>query len=60
MENSESIKFKASQNKKILLLKKIKLEKFPQFSKNLKQFFWDTNKYFQNSYKDHYIIIGNK
>ena len=45
---------------KLLILKKIKLNKYPIFSKNLKEFFWNRDKYFQPKYKDHYIVIGNK
>jgi hypothetical protein len=45
---------------KLLILKKIELNKYPIFSKNLKEFFWNRDKYFQPKYKDHYIVIGNK
>jgi len=45
---------------KLLILKKIKLNKYPIFSKNLKEFFWNRDKYFQPKYKDHYIVVGNK
>ena len=45
---------------KLLILKKIELNKYPIFSKNLKEFFWNRDKYFQPKYKDHYIVVGNK
>ena len=45
---------------KLLILKKIQLNKYPIFSKHLKEFFWNRDKYFQPKYKDHYIVIGNK
>ena len=60
MENNDTKKFKATQSKRLLFLKKIKLKKYPEFSKNLNQYLWNIDKYFQNSYKDHYIIVGNK
>ena len=60
MENNDTKKFKATQSKRLLFLKKIKLKGYPEFSKNLNQYLWNIDKYFQNSYKDHYIIVGNK
>ena len=45
---------------KLLLLRKIKLGKFPQLSKNLNDFFWNSEKYFEPRYKDHLIVVGNK
>ena len=36
------------------------MNKYPIFSKHLKDFFWNTDKYFQPKYKDHYIVIGSK
>ena len=54
-------KSKVSQNKtKLLLLKKIKLKGFPELSKNLKEYFWNSDKYFQPKSKNHYILVGNK
>ena len=52
---------KISQNKtKLLFLKKIKLNKFPELSKNLKQYFWNIDNYFQPEYKNNYIIINRE
>ena len=54
-------KNKAIQNKtKLLLLKKIKLNKYPELYKNLKDFFWNSDKYFQQTYRGQYIVVGNK
>ena len=54
-------KNKAIQNKiKLLLLKKIKLKKHPELYQNLKDFFWDSDRYFQQTYKEKYILVGNK
>ena len=48
------------QNKaKLLLLKKIKIKKFPEFKKNLNDYFWKIDKYFQPRYNDYKIQIGN-
>jgi hypothetical protein len=56
----ENQKLSLPNMSKLLILKKIKLNKYPIFSKNLKEFFWNRDKYFQPKYKDHYIVIGNK
>ena len=51
---------KASPNiSKLFILKKINLNKFPQLSKDLKEYFWNRDKYFQQKTKDYYIIVGN-
>ena len=48
------------QNKtKLLLLKKIKIKKFPEFKKNLNDYFWKIDKYFQPRYNDYKIQIGH-
>ena len=44
---------------KLILLKKIKLKKFPELSKDLKEFFWNRDKYFEPKTKDYLIIVGN-
>ena len=58
MENND--KKILSQNKKLLLLKKINIKNYPELSKNLNQYFWTTDKYFQPKYKDYNIVVGNK
>ena len=50
----------SSSRSKLFLVKKIKLKKFPELSKNLKTFFWDRDKYFQQNYKNYYILVGNR
>ena len=51
---------KASPNiSKLFILKKINLKKFPQLTKDLKEYFWNRDKYFQQKTKDYYIIVGN-
>ena len=45
---------------KEFMLKKINIEEYPKFKKNLNSFFNDINKYFETSYDDKFIIIGNK
>ena len=68
MEESINVNSNINKNKKkvfidnktrLLLLKKIKLTKFPQLSQNLDDFFWNSEKYFQPIYEDHIIIVGN-
>ena len=50
---------KIAQNKaKLLILKKIKLKKFPELTKNLKDYFWNIDNYFKPKFKDNYIIIN--
>ena len=57
----ENFKNKAKPNyNKLLLLKKIKLKNFPELSKNIKNFFWSPDKYFQYNYKNYDIVVGNK
>mgnify|MGYP006873063191 CR=1 FL=1 len=58
MEENQKLSLPNMTN--LLILKKIKLNKYPIFSKHLKDFFWNTDKYFQPKYKDHYIVIGSK
>ena len=41
------------------MLKKINIEKYPKIKKSLNSFFNDVNKYFETSYDDKYLIIGN-
>ena len=60
MENIDKNINKASPNKKLLLLKKINIKQYPELSKKLNQYFWDTDKYFQTKYKDFHIVVGNK
>jgi hypothetical protein len=55
-EKNKAIHSKA----KLLLLKKINLKKYPELDKNLKDFFWNSDKYFQQTYKGKYILLGNK
>ena len=58
MDNSN--KNKITQNKiRLLFLKKIKLKKFPEFKKNLNDYFWKIEKYFQPRFKNIQIQIGN-
>ena len=58
MDNSN--KNKITQNKiRLLFLKKIKLKKFPELKKNLNDYFWKIEKYFQPRFKNIQIQIGN-
>ena len=44
--------FKITPNiSKLFILKKINLKKFPKLSKDLKEFFWNRDKYFQQKTK---------
>ena len=52
---------KATQIKsRLLLLKKIRLKNFPELSKNLKDFFWNSEKYFKSQFKNYYIAINHE
>ena len=57
MENS--IKNVSLKNKKLLLLKKIKLNQFPEINKNLNDYFWKIDKYFHPQFKNYNIVVGN-
>ena len=56
MENKKIVQNKA----KLLLLKKIKLKKYPELSKNLKEYFWNIDNYFKPKFKNNYIVINKE
>ena len=43
---------------KLLLLKKINVKKNSKISKDLKEFFWNKDKYFEPEFKDYYIVVN--
>ena len=53
-------KSKTVQGKsRLLYLKKIELKNFPELSRNLKDFLWNSEKYFKSQFKNYHIAINH-